>query len=108
MEEKCSEPESSGCCSNEAEEKCGCSDKSSCCGKDYDKMDMMMWLAHSAKMELIKEKMKKRLESVKGKKLDQVAELFVNAMMDEYKDRAGTEKRKEELREKFESIFDKE
>ena len=69
---------------------------------------MMMWLVHSAKMELIKEKMKKKLEAAKGKKLDQVAELFVDAMMDEYKDRAGTEKRKEELREKFASIFDKE
>ncbi len=108
MEENCCESGSSGCCSNEAEEKCGCSGESSCCEKSYDKTDMMMWLAHSAKMELIKEKMKKKLEAVKGKKLDQVADLFVDAMMEEYKDMAGAEKRKEELREKFEAIFDKE
>jgi len=69
---------------------------------------MMMWLAHSAKMELIKEKMKKKLEAAKGKKLDQVAELFVDAMMEKYKDEAESEKKKEELQQKFDAIFEKE
>ena len=69
---------------------------------------MMMWLVHSAKMELIKEKMKKKIEAVKGKQLDQVADLFVNAMMEKYKDEAESEKKREELQEKFDAIFDKE
>ncbi|HLC59832.1 MAG TPA: hypothetical protein VJJ52_00205 [Candidatus Nanoarchaeia archaeon] len=108
MEENCCESGSGGCCSNEAEGKCGCSGESNCCEKSYDKMGMMMWLAHSAKMELIKEKMKKKLEAAKGKKLDQVAELFVDAMMEKYKDEAESEKKKEELQQKFDAIFEKE
>ena len=89
-------------CSNE--ESCNCSCEGSCEGK-YDKMDMFMYLAHSAKMELIKEKMKKRLEATEGKKLDKVAELFVEAMLEKWKDKAEISKKWEELREKFEAIF---
>lgn len=108
MEKNCCESGSDGCCSNEAEGKCGSSGESSCCEKSYSKMDMMMWLVHSAKMELIKEKMKKKFEAAKGKQFDQVAELFVNAMMKKYKDEAESERKREEFQQKFESIFDKE
>ncbi len=68
-------------------------------------MDMMMGLCDRRKIGAFEEKMKKKLEAVKGKKLDKVADLFVDAMMEEYKDKAGAEKRKEELREKFEAIM---
>ena len=106
MGEEC-ESEGCGCSSGGCgcgQEQCDCS-SDNCCEKGYDKIDMFMYLVHSAKMELVKEKMKKRLEAVKGKKLDQVAELFVEAVMEEWKGKAESEKRKEELREKFESIF---
>ena len=94
------------CCSNEGSQCCSC--ESDCCERGYDKIDMFMYLVHSAKMELVKEKMKKRLEAAKGKQLDQVADLFVNAMMDKYKDEAESERKREELRQKFENIFNKE
>ena len=102
--EKCG---SEGCCSNESKE-CSCSCESSCCESGYDKMSMFLYLVHSAKMELIKEKMKKKLESVKGRQLDQVADLFVNAMMEEYKNKAEAERKREELQQKFDAIFEKE
>ena len=95
-----------GCGSNEGSQ-CGCSCESSC-GRIYDKIDMFMYLVHSSKMELIKEKMKKKLEAAKGKQFDQVADLFVNAVMEKYKDEAESERKKEELRQKFEEIFSKE
>ena len=110
MVEEC-ESGSCGCSSKECgcgQEKCNCSSESSCCEKSYSKIDMMIWLVHKAKMELIKEKMKKKLEAVKGKQLDQVADLFVNAMMEKYKDEAEAERKREELFQKFEDIFNKE
>ncbi len=105
MEEETCGSENSGCCQDESSEKCGCSEEGKCCEKGYDKMDMMMWLVHSAKTELIKEKMKKKLEANLGKKLDMAADLFVEAMMQEWKGKVENAKRKEELREKFEAIF---
>ena len=67
----------------------------------YDKFDKMMWVAKEAKMELMKEKMKKKLESVHGKKLDKIADFIVEAMHQHKK--AGKEMMKqiEESREKF-------
>ena len=110
MGEEC-ESGSCGCSSKECgcgQEKCECSSESNCCEGQYSKMDMFMYLVHSAKMELIKEKMKKKLDAVKGKQFDQVADLFVNAMMEKYKDEAEAEKRREDLQQKFDVIFDKE
>ena len=109
MGEECKE-ESCGCGTSNCgcgQDQCNCSSEGSCC-ESYSKVDMMMWLVHKAKMEIIKEKMKKKLEAVKGKQLDQVADLFVNAMMEKYKDEAESEKKREELAQKFEEIFEKE
>lgn len=47
----------------------------------------MIALVKRAKRELLKEKMKANLEAKIGKKLDGVADLFVNAMIDEYKEK---------------------
>ena len=95
MGEEC-ESEKCGCSSSECgcgQEQCKCP-SDSCCEDSHDKLDMFMYLVHSAKMELIKEKMKKKIEAVKGKQLDQVAELFVNAMMEKYKDEAESERKR--------------
>ena len=108
MGEEC-ESKSCGCGSDN----CGCGQEqcnsSSDCSSErsYSKIDMMMWLVHKAKMELIKEKMKKKLEASKGKQLDQVADLFINAMMEKYKDEAESEKRRQELAQKFDDILKK-
>ena len=109
MGEECEEGKC-GCSSSECgcgQEQCKCS-SDGCCEDSHGKLDMFMYLVHSAKMELIKEKMKKKLEAVKGKQLDQVAELFVNAMMEKYKDEAESERKMGELQQKFDDIFDKE
>lgn len=88
-----------GCCSSS--QGCGCS--SSGCGED--KIAMMFHVAKKAKMELIKEKVKKKLEAVEGKKLDKVADLLVEAMLGKYRMKQEAEKKMQEMYEKFEAIF---
>lgn len=107
--EQCNEDacECSCKCSNQG---CGCNaqcecEQSQCCTGEYDKMAMMMYLAKSAKMELVKEKVKKKLEAVDGKKFDRIADFLVEAMAEYKKTEADSIKRKQELREKFEAIF---
>ena len=74
-------------------------------GDEYDKVELMLFLAKKAKMELLKEKMKKKLDALEGKKLDAVADLIVNAMLGKHKmEREGMEK-KEELLDKLDEIW---
>lgn len=90
-------------CSNE--QSCGCG-KSECCGEEqYDKADMFLYMAKGAKMELLKEKMKKRLEAAEGKKLDKVADLIVEALLERYKTDEDISKKRQELSEKLDTIF---
>ncbi len=100
MEEKCVEncecesckaqsagPQSCGSGCNCESSQCG---QSSCCESEgcgggssegaYDHTAIMMYLAKSAKMELIKEKVKAKLEKTHGKKLDKVADILVEAL----------------------------
>ncbi|MBI5227788.1 hypothetical protein HY988_04335 [Candidatus Micrarchaeota archaeon] len=99
MEEKCGEGcqcetgAEAGCeggsCGSECESKCDCG-SGSCCESDgcgsghpeggYDHTAIMMYLAKSAKMELIKEKVKAKLEKTHGKKFDKVADILVEAL----------------------------
>ena len=106
MGESCGEGK---CCSSQADEccssGCGCCQEESC---GQDKLAMMMCLVKEAKMELIKEKAKKKLESAIGKKLDQVADLFVEAMIEHYKTEDENSAKEQKLRERFEAIFDAE
>lgn len=99
-EEKCS------CESSSNGQSCGCGNGGGCCSeRQYDKLDMFFCLAKDAKMELLKEKMKKKLEASHGKKLDQVAELIVGALIERYKAESDISKRRQELNEKLEKIF---
>mgnify|MGYP001584446662 FL=1 len=107
--------ESGECCSGEQKQCCGSKECScsSCCSKEsqcgaYDKFGMMMCLAKEAKMELLKEKMKKKFEALHGKKLDRIADFIVEAMH-EHK-MAGNEmmKKAEESREKFYALLHEE
>jgi hypothetical protein len=67
---------------------------------------MYMHLVHEAKMELIKEKVKKKLEAAEGKKLDELAELIVQAKMGMMKTKMQMMKNREEMMEKFSSIWE--
>ena len=95
MEENCGEGQ---CCQTE---------NNNCCG-EYDKLTMIMGLVKQAKIDLIYEKVKKKLDIVDGKKFDKIAELLVEAVTEIKKDKQTVEKKREELREKFEEIFKKE
>ncbi len=72
-----------------------------------DKGAMMMCLVMEAKMELLKEKMKKKLEAVEGKKLDEIANLLVDAKMNFHKAKAEMMMKREEMREKLESVYER-
>lgn len=90
-------------CSDECNEKnCGCG---SCCEGEYDKLDMFLYMAKGAKMELLKEKMKKKLETTHGKKLEKVADLIVDALLEQYKTEEDSSRKRQELNEQLDKIF---
>ena len=91
-------------CSNECSGQCG--NGNECCSGEYDKLDMFLYMAKGAKMELLKEKMKEKLEGAVGKKLDKVADLMVGSLMDHYKSEGDALNKKQELGEKLEKIFE--
>jgi hypothetical protein len=65
----------------------------------------MMHLVKMARAELLKEKIKKKLEAVEGKKLDEMADLLVEAKMEMRKARREFWKKKMEMKEKMWEIF---
>ena len=67
----------------------------------------MMYLAKKAKKELIKEKVKKKLEAEHGKKYDEIASLLVETMTMMKKDEKDSEKKMEEMRQRFYSMLEK-
>ncbi len=77
------------------------------CGKGHHKdyVSGLIWLAYSAQKELLKEKMKMRLEEKAGKKLDEVANLAVDAMINKYKEMRKCKKSREEFEENLKDIF---
>ncbi len=62
-----------------------CKKKSKCKKGGGHGLSDMMDLTKCAKKELLKEKIKANLEKKIGPKLDKIADLLVNAMLDEYK-----------------------
>ncbi|MDN3512382.1 MAG: hypothetical protein NG784_13915 [Candidatus Jettenia sp.] len=99
---KSGNPHGGHCCDSHGS-KC----KSYGCGHshDGDYASEMFALVHCAKKELLKEKMKAHLEARIGEKLDKVADLFVNAMMDKYKEMRKCEKKHDEYEQKLKEIF---
>ena len=98
------------CCSEGKNECCKeqeCCKSEHCCSGD-DKFMEMFCLAKEAKMYLLKEKIKKKLEAIEGRKLDQAADLIVQALMDHHQDKMHKMKKEQEFRHGFESIFIKE
>lgn len=87
---------------------CGSShDKCDMCGESHhkDSISGLICLAYSAQKELLKEKMKTHLEEKAGKKLDEVANLAVDAMINKYKKMRECKKSREEFEEDLKDIF---
>lgn len=83
-----SECEENSCCPNETSCSVPPSTSEECCTLAED----LMCLAKAAKHELLKDKMKRLLEAKIGKKLDNVAEVVVEAMLTEWQHKmAGKE-----------------
>lgn len=75
------------------------------CHHGHDKGKMHMHIVHEAKMELIKDRVKKKLEVAMGKKLDEMAELIVQAKMSMMKSKMQMMKEKEYMMANMEAIW---
>jgi hypothetical protein len=83
---------------------CGCGYHHTC----YDHSDpkaRMWYILKKAKMELLKEKIKKNLEAAEGKKMDEIAKILVDAKVDLKKRKHEMYKVKEEMMEKIWELF---
>ena len=67
-------------------------------------VESMMGLVYSAKKELLKEKIKVQLDRKVGHQLDEIADLFVNALVDQQTLKADQKKSYEELEKKLREI----
>jgi len=90
-------------------EKCsddkGCSKKSKCDKGGGHKISKMMDLTRSAKKELLKEKIKANLEKKMGSKLDKIADLLVDAMLEEYKSSMEGKAQRSVLEKNIREVF---
>jgi hypothetical protein len=82
-----------------------CNKQSKCNKGGGHSVDDMINLAHCAKKELLKEKIKANLETKIGSKLDKVADLLVDTMLEEYKAGRESKERRADLKEKLFEIF---
>ena len=73
-------------------------------GGGHDLSDMMS-LTKCAKKELLKEKIKANLEKKIGPKLDKIADLLVNAMLDEYRSSMEGKSRNTTLQNNIREVF---
>ena len=83
----------------------GCSKKSKCDKGGGHKIDKMMDLTRCAKKELLKEKIKVNLEKKIGTKLDKIADLLVDAMLDEHRSAMQGKARKSTLQNDIREVF---
>jgi hypothetical protein len=78
------------------------------CGHDHehpDMMGMLMCLAKDAHVELLKEKIKKKIDATQGKKMDEIAQVIADAMAEKMKMKMGKMRKKREMREEIEEIL---
>lgn len=82
------------CCSVESEQACGPQE----CGPEMDdRLAGLVWAAKAAKMELLQDKMKARLEEKDGARLDRLADVGVEALLELRRGRLESAKRLREL-----------
>ena len=110
------------CCSTDecgTEKKCGCEGNCGCegsgnegscndggCCSEQSMLGTLMYMAKDAKFELLREKIKRKLESSQGKKLDQIADVAVEAFLESWKGKQETAAKWKELEEKLENILE--
>ncbi len=82
-----------------------CKDKSACDKGGSKCISTLLKLTRCAKKELLKEKIKANLEKKAGAKLDKVADLLVDAMIEEHKASGVDKERRAELQAKIREIF---
>lgn len=75
-------------------------------GWDYDRKAMMMFVVKKAKFELLKEKVKKRLEEKEGKQLDEMADILVEARLELKKAKREFWKKKMQMKERMMELFE--
>jgi hypothetical protein len=83
----------------------GCSKKPKCDKGGGHRINEMMNLTRCAKKELLKEKIKANLEKKIGTKLDQIADLLVDAMLDEYRSAIQGKARNSTLENNIREVF---
>ncbi|MBI5226260.1 hypothetical protein HY994_03400 [Candidatus Micrarchaeota archaeon] len=74
------------------------------CGNSCSSTDYARMLAHWAKMELLKEKVKARMDEKYGKQLDALADLIAEVVMDDAKTQDEAESRDEKLETAFDQL----
>ncbi len=88
---------------------CGCGNGSERCGGMQQcgpsSMDYAFLLGHWAKKEILKEKVKKRMEAEYGKQLDAIADMIVEFVKDRNATQVELDKKAEALEEKMETVF---
>jgi len=90
-------------------EKCsddkGYSKKAKCDKGGGHNISKMMDLTRCAKKELLKEKIKANLEKKMGSKLDKIADLLVDAMLEEYKSSMECKTQRSVLEKNIREVF---
>ncbi len=74
------------------------------CGGSCSSTDYARMLAHWAKMELLKEKVKARMDQKYGKQLDAMADLIAEVVVEESRTAEEAERREEKLETAFEEL----
>lgn len=82
-----------------------CIKKDKCNKGRGHRINEMMNLTRCAKKELLKEKIKANLEKKIGTKLDKIADLLVDAMLDEYRSAIQGKARKTALENNIREVF---
>ena len=82
-----------------------CKDKSTCDKGGSKCISTLLKLTRCAKKELLKEKIKANLEKKAGAKLDKVADLLVDAMIEEHKASGVDKERRAALQTKIREVF---
>ena len=75
------------------------------CGIEYSERDYAEQVARWAKMELLKEKVKQRMDAKYGKQLDAVADLVVEMLEERAKSVDALEEQEHKLADAFDALY---
>ncbi|MDP3742616.1 MAG: hypothetical protein Q8R15_04845 [Candidatus Micrarchaeota archaeon] len=74
------------------------------CATSCAEVDYAELMAKSAKFELLREKVKQRIDKQQGKELDKIADLVVDAISQKAKTSEELEKKRQQLASAFEEL----